>query len=85
MNVNIYDLPASIVESYETTARARGISLSAFLREYLIRNGPSSPPVTMSADEWEKALDEFFESFSATGPLPEHALSRESIYGDDEP
>jgi hypothetical protein len=80
MNVNIQDLPANIVASYEATARARGISLDAFLREYLIRNAPSSPPSAMSADEWEKALDECFDSFPATGPLPDHAFSRESIY-----
>ena len=81
MNVNIHDLPPSVVASYEATARARGISLDAFLREYLIRNAPSSPPAPMSADEWEKALDECFDSFPASEPLPDHAFSRESIYG----
>ena len=84
MNVNIQDLPASVVESYEATARARGITLDAFLRDYLIRNAPSSPPVAMSADEWDKALDQCFDSFPAIGPLPDHAFSRESIYGRDD-
>jgi len=84
MNVNIQDLPASVIESYEATARARGISLDAFLRDYLIRNAPSSPPVAMSADEWDKALDQCFDSFPAVGPLPDHAFSRESIYGRDD-
>jgi hypothetical protein len=77
MNVSIHDLPAHIVETYEATARARGISLDAFLREYLIRNAPSSPPAQMSPDEWEKALDDCFDSFPATGPLPDEAFSRE--------
>jgi hypothetical protein len=35
----------------------------------------------MSADEWEKALDECFDAFPATGPLPDDAFSRENIYG----
>jgi hypothetical protein len=50
-------------------------------REYLIKNAPSSPPAQMSADEWEKALDECFDAFPATGPLPDDAFSRENIYG----
>jgi len=81
MNVNIQDLPPSVIASYEATAQARGISLDAFLREYLIKNAPSSPPARMSADEWGKALDECFDAFPATGPLPDDAFSRENIYG----
>ena len=81
MDVNIHDLPANVVASYEANARARGISLDAFLREYLIRNAPSSPPAAMTADQWEKALDECFDSFPPTGSLPDEAFSRESIYG----
>jgi hypothetical protein len=81
MNVNIPDLPASVVKNYEATARARGVSLDAFLRELLIRNAPSSQPAEMSADEWEKALDECFDGFPGTGPLPEDAFRRENIYG----
>jgi hypothetical protein len=68
MNVSIHDLPAHTVETYEATPRARGISLDAFLREYLIRNAPSSPPAQMSPDEWEEALDDCFDSFPA--PVP---------------
>ncbi len=81
MNVNIQNLPPSVIASYEATARARGISLDAFLREYLIRNAPSSPPAPMSADEWDKALSECFDAFPATGPLPDDAFRRENIYG----
>ena len=81
MNVSIQDLPQEVVASYEATARARGVTLDAYLREYLIRNDPASSPAAMSADEWERALDECFDSFPSTGPLPDHAFSRESIYG----
>jgi len=81
MNVNIQDLPPSVIASYEAIAHARGIPLDAFLREYLIKNAPSSPPARMSADEWEEALDECFDAFPAAGPLPDDAFSRENIYG----
>jgi len=81
MNVSSHDLPSHVVESYEATARACGISLDAFLREYLIRHAPSSPPAQMSPDEWELALDDCFDTFPPVGPLPDEAFSRESIYG----
>ena len=81
MNVNIQDLPPSVIASYEATAQARGISLDAFLREWLIKNAPSSPAAQMTADKWQKALDECFDAFPAIGPLPDDACSRESIYG----
>jgi hypothetical protein len=81
MNVNIQDLPASVVARYEASARSRGVSLDAFLRDYLITNAPQNPPATMSAEDWEKALDEFFDSFPTAGPLPDDAFDRENIYG----
>jgi hypothetical protein len=77
----IPDLPASVIAIYEATARERGIALDQFLREYLIRNAPSVPPAQMSPDEWEWALDECFDSFPSTGPLPNDAFRRENIYG----
>jgi len=81
MNVNIQGLPPSVIASFEATAQARGISLNAFLREYMIENAPSSPPAKLSPDEWGKALDECLDAFPATGPLPDDAFSRENIYG----
>ena len=81
MNVSIQDLPANIVASYEASARARGIPLDAFLREHLINSVPSSPPAQMTAEQWETALDECFDSFPFVGPLPDGAFSRENIYG----
>ena len=81
MDLSIHDLPASVIAQYEATARERGVALAQFIREYLIRNAPPAPPVQMTAEEWENALHECFDSFPATGPLPDHAFSRESIYG----
>ena len=81
MNVSIEDLPANIIANYQASARARGVSLDALLREYLIKNVPSSPPAQMSPEEWEKALDECFDSFPTVGPLPDDAFGSENIYG----
>ena len=81
MKVSIQDLPASVIASYEATAQSLGVPLEAVLREYLIKNAPSTPPISLSADEWEKALDECFDSFQSAGPLPDDAFDRENIYG----
>ncbi len=87
MPVNIEELlPGSVVESYKAVAAARGIPLSDFVRDYLIENAPPtySQSVELSGDAWERAFDEFFDSFPRVGPLPDEALSRESIYGREE-
>jgi hypothetical protein len=81
MNISIQDLPENVVANYEAAARSRGISLDVLLREYLIENSPSSSPVSLSPDEWEKSLDECFDSFPTDNPLPEEAFDRENIYG----
>ena len=80
MNVSIHDLPADIVASYEANARAQGVSLDAFVRDYLINNAPSAPmKLQLSPEEWEKELDALFDSFPSVGPLPDEAFSRESM------
>jgi hypothetical protein len=84
MAVNLEELlPASVVENYKTNAAARGVPLSDFVRDYLIQHAPpvASPPAALSGDEWEQALDEFFDGFPRVGPLPDDAFSRDSIYG----
>jgi hypothetical protein len=76
-------LPPSVIENYKTMAEARGVSLADFVRDHLIRNAPSVAPPTelVRSDEWEKALDEPFDSFPSVGPLADEAFRRESIYG----
>ena len=83
MAVNLEDLlPASVIENYKTNAAARGLSLSDFVRDYLIQNAPpvASPPAMLGGTEWEKALDELFDGFPRVGPLSDDAFSRENIY-----
>jgi hypothetical protein len=41
----------------------------------------ASTPV-LSAAEWEREFDTWIESFPDTAPLPDEALSRESLYPD---
>ena len=81
MNVSIQDLPPIVIDSYEAREQSFGVPLEVFLHEYLIKNAPSTPPVSLSADEWEKALDDCFDSFPSTGPLPDDAFDRDNIYG----
>jgi hypothetical protein len=81
MNLNIQDLPENVLARYEALARARGLSLIEILRDHLIKNAPSQTPTQLSPEEWEKALDECFDSFPASGPLPDEAFGRENIYG----
>jgi hypothetical protein len=83
MVVNLEEfLPASVVESYKASAAARGVSVADFVRDCLIQNAPAiaSQPAALSGAEWEKALDELFDSFPRVGPLPDDAISRDSIY-----
>ena len=73
--------PAEIEARYEANARASGVSLDAFVRDYLINNAPPAPmEPQLSPEEWEKELDALFDSFPSVGPLPDEAFSRESIY-----
>ena len=81
MNLSIQDLPQNVIASYEATARAQGVSLDSVIREYLIKNAPAVPPQALSPEEWEKALDECFDSFPVSGALPDAAFDRENIYG----
>jgi hypothetical protein len=64
MSLSIHDLPADILASYEANAR----------------NAPPSPRQEMSPEEWEKALDECFDSVGEVGPLPDEAFERSSWY-----
>jgi hypothetical protein len=84
MAVNLEELlPASVVENYKASAAARGVSLADFVRDCLIQNAPegASEPTVLSGDEWERALDDLFDSFPRVGPLSDDAFSRENIYG----
>jgi hypothetical protein len=64
-------------------ARAKGISLDAYVQELLQQVAGSAPVQKMSADDWEKALDEWIETSPAVPHLPDEALRREFLYRRD--
>lgn len=80
MSLRIHGIPESVLASYEAAAKARGISLDALIRESLIRSAPAPPPAALSTEEWERALEECFDSFPPAGPLPDSAFDRETLY-----
>ena len=44
---------------------------------------PGDRPLPLTAEEWKKELRDWIESHAFTGPpLPDEALSRQSIYED---
>ena len=84
MNLSIESLPESVVAAYQEQANARGISLDELLREALIENAPIVQKGPVNAEQWERALDECFDSFPPGDPLPDDAFDRENIYGDED-
>ena len=82
MPINLEDLlPADIVASYQASALAQGVSLEDLVRDRLIEKAPHGKETAMlSGDDWERAFDQFFDSFPSTGPLPDEAFDREHIY-----
>ena len=67
-------------------AERNGMQLEVYLRQ-LLANAPLSPEKslwdTLSPDEFNAALDEWIESHNQWSMLSDHAISRESIYGDN--
>jgi hypothetical protein len=69
-------------------AKAQGVSVDSLLRKAVLQIITAAPevkpdPQQLSAEEWEKALDEWVESSPEIPHLPDEALRRESIYRRD--
>ena len=69
-------------------ARAAGLSLHEYLRRELqtLAQGTIGAPqpgeTQIAADEWERELDEWLDSFPQTAALREPAFQREDWYPD---
>ena len=76
------ELPKDIEELYIAQARARGITIGAYVQERLTQTAPSAaPPAPLSADDVNRLFDEAAGLVPAgVPPLSDHAMSRESIY-----
>ena len=79
MTLNI-ELPPEVEASFAAQARAKGVSLDTFIRDYLIKHALVIESRRMSANEIDEALEELAASMDAVPPLSEQAMSRESIY-----
>jgi hypothetical protein len=57
------------------------VGIDAIRQRLKSPSNETSTPV-LSAAEWEREFDTWIESFPDTAPLPDEALSRESLYPD---
>ena len=74
------ELPPEVEASFVAQARAKGVPIDAFLQDYLIQHAPPVELLQMSTEEWERAFEEWADSFPDVPPLSDEAVSRESIY-----
>lgn len=52
------------------------------IRRRLKTQRNEAAPAVLSGEEWEREFDAWMASFPDTPPLPDEALSRESLYPD---
>ena len=75
------ELPPEIEERLLAQARVRGLSLDAYVREFLAHSAQAPlQHAALSADELNRLLDEAADLVPDGPPLSDHAMSRESIY-----
>lgn len=80
MNITI-DLPPDIEERFRAQARKRGVSLTAYVQEYLARSLDAEAPAhAISTEDLDRILDEAADLVPASLGLSDHAMSRDSIY-----
>ena len=80
MNITI-ELPPDIEEKLRAQALERGVSLTAYVQEYLARSTDAeASPHAISTEDLNRTLDEAADLVPATVLLSDHAMSRESIY-----
>lgn len=79
MTINL-ELPPELEANLTAQAQARGLSLDAFLQDYLIQHAPPAAPFEMTVEEWEKAFDAWLDSLPELPTLSDEAISRQSIY-----
>lgn len=73
------ELPPEIEERLLAQAQAHGLSLDAYVQQFLARSAPAQPP-RLCVDELNRLLDEAADLVSNAPPLSDFAMSRESIY-----
>jgi hypothetical protein len=80
------DLPPQTERAYRAEASARGVPIEVVVREVLLAHEPPSLPAELTQEEWVREFRAWAASHAGnTVVLPDEAMEREAIYGDDEP
>ena len=75
------ELPLEVEVCFAAKARAKGISLGEFVRDYLIENASLMSGEKPSTAELDAAFEEMADILSGDWlPLSDEAISRECIY-----
>ena len=74
-------------ERVRAAAAMRGLDEQGYIRQLIDERTPPAPQraryADLSPDEWMRRFREFAEEHMDLPPLPDEALSRESIYEDN--
>jgi hypothetical protein len=75
------DLPPEIEARFIAEARQKGVPVAEVIKGHLVlSHSPVSDAPKMTAEERERALDEFFDSVDAPTGIQEAAFHRENWY-----
>jgi hypothetical protein len=75
------ELPPEIEERFLAEARVRGLTLGAYVQEFLVRSGPATATTpALPTDELNRLLDEAADLVPSGPSLSDSAMSRESMY-----
>ncbi len=76
------ELTREVAARLSAQAQARGLSLDGYL-EWLIQEHSQALDVAApSAEEWQREVDSWVDSFPDTPLIPDEALRRENLYPD---
>lgn len=63
-------------------AQSSGVSVEDFLLHIVEEKTGHSKPLRLTPDQWTAQFEEWADSFPEAAPIPDEALSRESLYPD---
>jgi hypothetical protein len=78
------NLPAEIEGALRAEAQAKGVTVDELVRDVLVAKRPQSPLPRLSNEERLRLFRDWSASHGdITVVLPDEAMERDSIYGDD--
>lgn len=63
-------------------AQSSGLSVEDFLRHVVEEKSEHSKALRLSPEQWTEQFEDWADSFPEAAPIPDEALSRESLYPD---